>query len=154
MSPGALGAHFRARKLFMAKEHHTISEIVSTVYCERKAVYDRRHGDARPLHVRAKAARGTIDHLGFELESRAAMAIDRRCFIASQVYGGDAPQTVFLRAWRDEVLLQCRGGRALVSFYYATSPFVVRAADRFPALALLIRRALDRVVRLLGWSEH
>ncbi len=138
----------------MPKDHHTISEIVATVYCERKTVYDRRFGDARPLHVRSKAVRGTIDHLGFELESRAAMAIDRRCFIASQVYGGNAPQTDFLRAWRDDVLLQRRGGRALVSFYYATSPFVVRAVDRFPALAHLIRKTLDRVLRLLGWSEH
>lgn len=40
----------------MRKRYHSITDIVATVYCEQKAVYDRERGDARPLDVRIKAA--------------------------------------------------------------------------------------------------
>ena len=73
-----------------AKKYHTITDIVGTVYCEQKVVFDRERGDARPLEVRAKAAAGTFEHLRFQVEGQTRAAIDRRCFIATAIYGPDA----------------------------------------------------------------
>lgn len=54
----------------MTKKYHTITDIVGTVYCEQKVLFDRERGDARPLPVRAKAAGGTFEHLRFQVEGR------------------------------------------------------------------------------------
>ena len=57
-----------------AKKYHTITDIVGTVYCEQKVVFDRERGDARPLEVRAKAAAGTFEHLRFQVEGQTRAA--------------------------------------------------------------------------------
>ena len=49
-----------------------------------------------------------------------------RCFVATAVYGNvDHPDVLLLREFRDEVLLPSALGRAFISFYYSTSPFLV-----------------------------
>ena len=130
----------------MRKRYHSITDIVATVYCEQKAVYDRERGDARPLDVRIKAATGTFEHLRFRVEGQTSQIVDKRCFIASQVYGGEAWQTNTLRAWRDRVLMPRATGRVAVRLYYAVSPGIARVLERWPRAAGLVRRALDRLV--------
>lgn len=134
----------------MKKRHATITDIVGTVYCEQKAVFDRELGDARPISVRAKAAAGTFEHLRFEVEGRTQAAIDRRCFIATAIYGVDAPETDFLRAWRDRVLMPSPVGRALVCIYYLVSPRLVPPLRRSTRATGAVRRGLDLVLRSLG----
>lgn len=132
------------------KRYHSITDIVATVYCEQKAVYDRERGDARPLDVRIKAATGTFEHLRFQVEGQTSQIVDKRCFIATQVYGGEAWQTNALRAWRDKVLMPRAAGRAVVRLYYAVSPSIASILERRPRLALIVRRVLDRIVSFLG----
>ena len=139
----------------MSQRHHTITEIVDTVYCEQKAVFDKTIGDARPADVLAKARQGTFEHLRFEVEGRTQAVIDKRCFIASRVFGVDAPETVFLRAWRDAVLQRSFAGRAFVRVYYAASPGVVGVLDSLPGLARFARAFLVLLVRCVArfWSS-
>jgi hypothetical protein len=47
----------------MTKRRHTVTDIVSAVYCEQKIVFDRRHGKATTGDLRKKAAQGTFEHL-------------------------------------------------------------------------------------------
>jgi len=131
------------------KRYHSITDIVATVYCEQKAVYDRERGDARPLDVRIKAATGTFEHLRFQVEGQTSQIVDKRCFIASQVYGGEAWQTNALRAWRDRTLMPRASGRAAVRLYYAVSPAIARVLASWPAAARLVRSVLDRIVLIL-----
>lgn len=135
------------------KKFHTITDIVGTVYCEQKVVFDRERGDARPLEVRAKAAGGTFEHLRFQVEGQTRAAMDRRCFIATAIYGPDAPETNFLRAWRDRVLIPTRAGRLLVRAYYATSPKLVPALTNSRHAARAARMALNAVLSMLRMSR-
>lgn len=137
----------------MGKKYHSITDIVATVYCEQKAVYDRKRGDARPISVRAKAVAGTFEHLRFQVEGQTRQAFDRRCFIASHVYGPDATETNWLRAWRDRELLPSRIGRFAVAVYYAVSPFILPILERSPRLTRLTRAALNRIANMLGRPE-
>lgn len=133
-----------------ATKYHTITDIVGTVYCEQKVVFDRERGDARPLEVRAKAAAGTFEHLRFQVEGQTRAALDRRCFIATAIYGPDAPETNFLRAWRDRVLLPTTAGRLFVRAYYATSPALVPLLSRSRGAAKTVRAALNALLAMLG----
>lgn len=134
----------------MSRIHHTITEIVATVYCEQKTVFDATVGDARPDSVREKTRQGVFEHLRFEVEGRTQAAIDKRCFIATQVYGADAPETVLLRAWRDAVLMQYMPGRMFVWFYYVVSPALVRLIVRLPAFVGPARAMLSALVNRIG----
>lgn len=133
-------------------KYHSITDIVATVYCEQKAVYDQTRGDARPLAVRMKAAAGTFEHFRFQVEGQSKQVIDQRCFIASQVYGPDALETTWLRGWRDRTLMPHRLGRFFIAIYYRLSPGFVLVLARSPILAALVRSLLDRILRILGRS--
>lgn len=134
----------------MKKKYHTITDIVATAYCEQKVVFDRERGDARPLSVRAKAATGSFEHLRFQVEGQTRAVIDRRCFIATTIYGPDAPETNFLRAWRDRVLMPSMLGRVLVQSYYAISPSLVLMLTRNGRAAAVVGSVLNRVLAMLG----
>lgn len=133
-----------------ASKYHTITEIVEAVYCEQKVVFDRERGDVRPLDVRAKAIAGTFEHVRFQVEGQTRAAMDRRCFIATAIYGADAPETCFLRAWRDRVLMPSKVGRWLVRAYYALSPAFVPLLCRNHSAAMAVRAWLNALLAVLG----
>jgi hypothetical protein len=122
----------------------TISEIVGSVYCEQKVVFDRTRGSRTHASVQTKAFHGRVAHKQFELEGRTRRAIDSRCFVASCVYGIDADETNLLREWRDQVLRSRWFGRGVICVYYAVSPIAVRVIKRSP---WLLRRTRD-------WLDH
>lgn len=139
--------------------YHSISDIVAAVYCEQKLAFDRELGDASPEHVRMRAEKGIIEHRRFEREGQVRVlleksgnAIDKRCFVASCLYGIDAPETVLLRKWRDEVLLRSGIGRGLIHSYYRISPHLVTLIDRQGWLEKSIRLLLDWIVHLIRKS--
>ena len=75
------------------------------------------------------------------------------CFIATAVYGSDAPETNALRQWRDRSLLPHFLGRVLVSAYYAVSPRLVPVLTRNKWMRDSVKLALDRVVRALAFKS-
>ena len=67
------------------------------------------------------------------------------CFLATAVFGEGAPELAAFRAFRDEVLLPTRGGRAFVSGYYALGPALAAAVTRSPGLRRMARAGLVRI---------
>ena len=128
----------------------SISAIVATVYCEKQAVFDHLHGRARAQEVEQRAAHGIVQHKAFEKDGKRQMATDRRCFIATALYGADAPQTEWLRAWRDSALMPHRPGRLFVRTYYALSPRLIAPLERCAPLRVIVRAALNTLIRILG----
>jgi hypothetical protein len=128
----------------MSKSRIRASDLGKLAYCERKVHLDALYGDKAPEPVRQLRDAGTAAHARFETEGQ-----DRRCFIASCVYGIDAPQTNTLRSFRDRTLLPTSIGRYLVAIYYAVSPRLVPVLDRFPTIANAVRKVLDGIVRKL-----
>jgi hypothetical protein len=65
------------------------------------------------------------------------------CFIATACYGlPDCSQVLELRAFRDEVLLNSRSGKRIVSAYYRISPSVALWLAGHPAWRSLVRWSL------------
>lgn len=134
----------------MSKNFHTITDIVATVYCEQKAVFDQIHGDTRPISVRVKAAAGTFEHFRFQTEGQTKQVIDRRCFIATHVYGPDAFETIWLREWRDRFLRPRLLGRWAIMLYYLISPILLVFLKRSSRLTHFARIVLNKISQLLG----
>ena len=131
-----------------SNKHYTITEIVSAVYCEQKMILDRTHGAIELDAVRVKREAGIAQHKNFEDAGRRGR--DSRCFIATAVYGPDATETNFLRAWRDRALMPTRTGRLLVRAYYRFSPLLLPVLPRHAWLKRLTKAFLDRVAAFLG----
>ena len=131
------------------EKHIPITEIISTVYCEQKYVFDKTYGDLSPKRVVEAAKAGTAEHSQFEAEGRAGNRGDSRCFIASHIYGIEAPQTNSLRAWRDQHLLPSKAGRVVMSSYYAISPIYLALLRRSSLLSLLTASLLDCFVKFI-----
>ena len=75
---------------------------------------------------------------------------DNNCFIATAVYGRDAPETNALRRWRDEKLLISPWGRLLTQTYYLVSPYVAESIGKSVFFKRQVRRLLDAHVRRIN----
>jgi len=135
------------------------TELAELGACERRLILDRRFGKPLSRSARRSAAQGIREH---ERHHRAVQRFaqtpavptdrggDRRCFVASVVYGVDAPQTHCLRSWRDAVLMPSVAGRMLVWCYYRLSPAAVVLLRGSPRLTRAARWLLDRVLLWIG----
>ena len=136
-----------------AKDSISATQLAKLGLCEHQLSLDMHHGVAKATKEQTVFLdRGTKVHAK---ALRAAMApagrgSDRRCFIATAVYGADAWQTCELRAWRDRVLLRPAAGRIAVAIYYRWSPSLVTFVRKYPAVLPGIRRGIDRLVQYVG----
>ncbi|OGU21746.1 MAG: hypothetical protein A2580_18020 [Hydrogenophilales bacterium RIFOXYD1_FULL_62_11] len=141
------------------------SDLGRLMLCEREFVHERSTGQtSQDAGTRAASVRGEREHLRAQLSMEAhhnrprqrsrsgpdsghapQSGRDSRCFVASQVYGEDAPQTEELRSFRDRFLMRSSPGRQLVNAYYRVSPPVARMLARAPAAASATRAGLDMV---------
>jgi len=73
------------------------------------------------------------------------------CYIATMAYGSyEHPQVMVLRRYRDEVLARNKLGNALILIYYAISPHLVERFRNHYAINQLIRKTLDRFIKLIN----
>lgn len=127
------------------------TKLAAMGHCETKIVLEARYGD-RSTEKQAKAReQGVLVHERFDKVVRMAhnrpqhQARDKRCFIASCVYGVEDVRTEELREFRDDVLARVRTGRGFIAAYYAVSPWVVKVLECCPALQPVVRRCVDRI---------
>jgi|ETNmetMinimDraft_13_1059891.scaffolds.fasta_scaffold47446_2 predicted RNA-binding Zn-ribbon protein involved in translation (DUF1610 family) len=74
---------------------------------------------------------------------------DNECYVATHVYGENAPELDTLRNFRDDVLKKNVVGRALVDFYYSgAGKSAAKMIEKVRATPV-VRRGLDVIVRTL-----
>nr|WP_328798106.1 CFI-box-CTERM domain-containing protein [Marinobacter nauticus] len=102
-----------------------------------------KYAGAKPSQ-RALAAqdRGNLKHEQFNRQ----ISTDKRCYVASYLYGVEDPRTETLRQFRDNTLQCSPGGRILIAFYYWLSPVVIKFSKRASWIDWLLRRIVDRLV--------
>ena len=72
---------------------------------------------------------------------------DKRCFIATHLYGLEDIRTYKLRQFRDRYLIDHWLGRTLVKAYYWLSPYWVRVCEKNRLCNKLSRTLMDYVIR-------
>jgi len=128
------------------------SQLAKLARCEQKVVFEVQRGARHTSQEKERLDEGISIHEELHRQAmargravRASMG-DGRCFIASAVYGHDAPETALLRAFRDQVLLGSRLGCLVVRCYYVLSPPIARWLARRPLARALVRRVLGRLL--------
>lgn len=120
-------------------------------FCEKRVLLAHKHGQRITPAQERRAERGRRAHEQYYLEGLAAAggtSADRRCFVATWLFGQSAWQTMVLRCYRDEVLLHARLGRRLVAAYYRFAPRFCRVLARATWLRPLARAVVGTLARL------
>jgi hypothetical protein len=71
------------------------------------------------------------------------------CFISSFVFGENAPETLILRQFRDNYLLNSTIGTNLTDMYYIVSPDIIKLTGQEPAITSLCKRYLTRFIKII-----
>lgn len=137
----------------MEKTYLSATRIAQASYCENKLVLEQRHGKQESDKERIRRERGNEEHLRHHLAAvkYGVPKNDTRCFIATEIYGGLAPETNQLRNYRDTVLLNGMLGSVLVAVYYVVSPWIVKLLQAYPAFKAPVKRVLNYIVRKVQW---
>jgi hypothetical protein len=96
----------------------------------KKAVAARINGDAKHNSLNRKAE-------------------DKRCFVASHLYGIDDNRTELLRTFRDNRLKSSLPGQLFIAVYYRLSPLLVTLAKRYPLIDIPMGLAINKIVKRL-----
>lgn len=125
-------------------------ELAEMGFCEKRVLLAHLYGQRLTLEQRRSVERGRRAHDQYYREGVAAASAtgaDRRCFVATCLYGESAWQTEALRRYRDEVLLRRRPGRWIVAVFYAIAPGACRLLSWLPWLQFPARALVGLVVR-------
>jgi len=115
--------------------------------CEKQAHLSFIHGKRIPEFRQKLMDKGTIAHEQNRNRVLSEKKTDKRCFIATEIYGPNAPQTIALRTFRDQQLLPNPLGKIFVKLYYIYSPFIVKIISKFSFTRSLIRGGLDYLLK-------
>lgn len=113
-------------------------------YCEQQGLLDKKHGNKRSKFVRERAKQG--DQMHAQAHRDATPQSSSPCFVASCIYGSDAPETNFFRAFRDEHLQPKWWGRGFIVSYYAISPHCIGMINRHPTLKVALKYILNALL--------
>jgi len=139
----------------------TASELAEIGVCEQRVVLQSQYGPRHSAPSRSALERGVEAHNEFLEHARRLQArgneADRRCFIATTVYG-EGFETQALRTLRDQVLLRCRVGVWVIRLYYRVGPAIARYVAKSNCRRAIARIVLKPFVALaalmLLWSDR
>jgi hypothetical protein len=127
-------------------------ELAEMGFCEKRVLLAHLHGQRLTLAQRCSIDRGRQAHQQYYREGLAAVSAtvaDRRCFVATCLYGDAAWQTETLRRFRDEVLLRYQLGGWMVEAYYELAPGMSRLLAWQPWLQPPARALVRMLVRMV-----
>ncbi|AIF51643.1 CFI-box-CTERM domain-containing protein [Pelosinus sp. UFO1] len=119
------------------------TELAKMGKCERQVYLDHHYGEDTSLTA-TYIEKGNYEHEKF---NRQLSGKDKRCFIATAVFGIDAVETNILRQIRDERLIPNKPGKFFTSLYYCISPYIVILIEKYPILMIPIRITLRWFIR-------
>ena len=137
--------------MYNSKPNITVTDLAAIAKCEQQFVYDEKEGEKRSSSWNRQAKEGQLWHSLEETRVRfGGGARDDRCFIASAVFGADAPETNVLRKWRDERLNRTAFGRGFISIYYKLSPSIAKRIEQRPVVKTFLRFIIKPFVIFAG----
>jgi hypothetical protein len=122
-----------------SKIYVSASDVSDAYYCPHR-LSNKIEGKSVNRYNKKASKRGNKAH---EYQNRVGR--DRRCFVATYLYGESDSRVRDLRVFRDVVLMPSIFGRFFVRFYYLLSPFLIHVCSKFP----FVKKVFDRCISLL-----
>lgn len=139
------------------KQTTSASELAEMGYCEKRMLFVHRLGPrASPAREEARLD-GLAAHQAFHRDAVTiapnvqSSEVKPWCFIASELFGQGAWETMALRMARDRLLRRYAAGRAFIGVYYRYSPRIARWLRRHRRVQAVARVLLQPVAALLKW---
>lgn len=135
------------------------TDLAKLGYCEKRLVLEKQLGERLTSEQRAGIRRGNEAHdrflrQGLSLNPSVSTSKAKRwCFIATAVFGPDAPETNRLREFRDNVLRPTYVGRLAIRGYYWLSPSIARLVQRRTWAIRPVRKLISALIACLDGFE-
>jgi rRNA-processing protein FCF1 len=108
----------------------------------------------KPCGEAQRQARAGHRPQGHQGGSQGAGASKAKCFVATASYCSEsAPEVLFLRHYRDQILQQTPAGRCFIAVYYRVGPWLAACVEAIPRLRPVSRRALDSLIARIDKSH-
>jgi hypothetical protein len=124
------------------------SDIGRAEYCSHYLEHKYK-GSKVSLSAQTARAKGNTSHEAFNRQAE-----DKRCFIASHLYGPEDRRTIQLRRYRDQTLRKYFAGRVFIAVYYKLSPTLVTISRKLPVLDELLMKVVNKLLRILDKEHH
>lgn len=126
--------------------------------------YEGRQRAEEAYHRKLQGEHHDLVRRGYEMRER-QMKLEKQmssgssgggCFVATATFGHyDAPEVVFLRTFRDELLSQSVLGRGFIQTYYIVSPPLAAVIANSESLRGIVRKFfLQPAIFLLRYFKH
>lgn len=133
----------------MAKKTR-ISDLAEVATCQRRVYLKAKYGQKETNAQTMAKKRGIVLHeKAYQQKRPDSKSQDKRCYIATSIYGIDANETQTLRDFRDNTMMKTSVGRCLISMYYNISPHIVKLSNGKPWMITVSRLILNKFVRRL-----
>ena len=119
------------------------SDIGRAEYCPHYLEHKFK-GSNVSLAAQGARKKGDSSHNAFNRQAE-----DKRCFIASHLFGADDRRTIRLRRYRDQSLKTHFAGRIFIAIYYKLSPVLVTISRKIPVLDRLLMTVVNRLLRII-----
>jgi hypothetical protein len=104
-----------------------------------RSTQDQARGAREAERERQKRDQEFQDRLAAQQQKQTQAA--KPCFVATAAFGNcDAPEVIFLRAYRDESLSRNALGRAFIQTYYVISPSLAAVIAKSELLRAVVRK--------------
>jgi len=119
------------------------TELVSIVKCEKQSLLNKERKFENDAYTEERRIEGIKAHAKFEKQN----IQDKRCYIATAIYGQSAYETKILRLWRDNYLQHKYTGRIIIKMYYKISPFLLRnlSPNFIPLTKYVLNKFIERI---------
>ncbi len=116
----------------------SVTHLINITKCEKQTMLDMVYKPKLDKEIKNRQKMGIKDHKKFEnLNNKYAgdtskvieqmnKTNDKRCYIATAIFGAYSEETLLLREWRDNTLRRTLLGRLFIKYYYRISPLLLR----------------------------
>lgn len=118
------------------------SEVGQAKFCPH-SLYLQKHGFKPNREASIVMRKGTQQHA--RSAQKAIVVEDKRCYIATALYGVDHPNTIALRQWRDTHLTPQWWGRLITNGYYGFSPLLTKCFGHTRTFRRVVKWLIKRI---------
>lgn len=121
----------------------SVTHLINITKCENQTMLDMVYKPTVDKEIKNRQTMGIKDHKKFEnLNNKYAnntskvieemnKSNDKRCYIATAIFGAYSEETLLLRRWRDDTLKRTLFGRLFIKVYYKVSPLLLRTLPKW-----------------------